>query len=69
MITNVLSVKACEIIDSSTRERFLDNEYLDFWNYLLLKVRTGVVQEEPVLPIDVERQPSEHSDFQDGTYI
>jgi len=60
MITNVLSVKACEIIDSSTRERFLDNEYL-ISELLTSEGKNRVVQEEPVLPIDAERQPSEHS--------
>ena len=53
-------LKPCEIIDSSTRERFLDNEYL-ISELFTSEGKNRVVQEEPVLPIDAERQPSEHS--------
>lgn len=59
MVTNVLSVKDREIIDSSTRQDFLNNEKL-ISDLFASEAPNVAVIEAPALPIDADRLPSGH---------
>jgi len=59
MVTNVLSVKDRDIIDSSTRQDFLNNEKL-ISDLFVSETSNGTVLEEPALPVNADRLSSDH---------